>query len=220
RVRAGHRRTGRDAAHARCRTRGASRGIRRRSSQRGIPLRSFAAGTCRRLGYRMKPFALVIALLAVLLAFSARGSVRAQIPPPPTPSPDPHLYSDPAMNFMAPPEAVLLGRRYLKLDQLTGELQTIAVWAVRPGKDDMRTLQLSMESFDGPPDQWEGQFESQMHNAGGNGLLIRNKTPMALLNGMPASFVEVTSGSGFTTQKEYAIVWADGQRGIVLSEST
>jgi len=59
-----------------------------------------------------------------------------------------------------------------------------------------------------------------MHNAGGNGLLIRNKTPMALLNGMPASFVEVTSGSGFTTQKEYAIVWADGQRGIVLSEST
>ena len=37
---------------------------------------------------------------------------------------------------------------------------------------------------------------------------------------VPASFVEVTSGSGFTTQKQYAVVWADGQRGIVLSEST
>lgn len=168
----------------------------------------------------MKPFALIVSLLAVVLAFSARGAVRAQVPPPPTPSPDPHLYSDPGMNFTAPPEAVLLGRRYLSLSALTDELQTVAVWAVRPGKDDMRTIQLSMESFEGAPDQWEGQFESQMHNAGGNGLLIRNKTPMALLNGMPAHFVEVTSGSGFTTQKQYAIVWADGQRGIVLSEST
>ncbi len=167
----------------------------------------------------MKPIAVVISILTLLLAFSARGSVRAQIPVP-TPSPDLHLYSDPGMNFMAPPEAVLLGRRYLKPSELGDELQSVAVWAVRPGKEDMRTIQLSMEAFDGPPDQWEGQFESQMHSAGGNGLLIRNKTPMSLLNGMPASFVEVTSGSGFTTQKQFAIVWADGQRGIVLSESS
>ena len=39
---------------------------------------------------------------------------------------------------------------------------------------------------------------------------------MALLNGMPAYFVEVAYGSGFDARKEYAIVWADGQRGIVL----
>lgn len=168
----------------------------------------------------MKPLAVVVSLLAFALALVTSDPVRAQIPPPPTPSPDPHLYSDPGMNFTAPSDAVLAGRRYLKLDQLGDELQTVAVWVLRPGKEDMRTIQLSMEAFDGPPNQWEGQFESQMHSAGGSGLLIRNRTPIALLNGMPATFVEVTSGTGFTTQKQYAVVWADGQRGIVLSEST
>lgn len=168
----------------------------------------------------MKPFAVAIgALAALVLALAPQAMVRAQIPPEATPSPDPHTYTDPAMNFIAPPDAVLVGRRYPKLSELGSDLSTVAVWVLRPGKDDMRTISLSMESFDGPPDQWEGQYESQMHNAGGSGLLIRGKTPMSLLNGMPANFVEVTSGSGFTTQKQYAIVWADGQRGIVLAES-
>ena len=167
----------------------------------------------------MKPFAVTIAALAAIFAFASQSAVRAQIPPPATPSPDPHIYSDPAMTFTAPSDAVLYGRGYPKLSELGSDLQTVAVWLLRPGKDDMRTITLSMEAFDGAPDQWEGQFESQMHNAGGSGLLIRNKTPMSLLNGMPANFVEVTSGSGFTTQKQYAVVWADGQRGVVLSET-
>ena len=67
--------------------------------------------------------------------------------------------------------------------------------------------------------QWEAQFESQTHGSQ-EGTLIRNKTPMTLLNGMPATFVEVAYGGGFDARKEYAIVWADGQRGIVLSETT
>ncbi|HYL27322.1 MAG TPA: hypothetical protein VEW74_05765, partial [Candidatus Nitrosotalea sp.] len=37
--------------------------------------------------------------------------------------------------------------------------------------------------------------------------------------GMPAYFVEVAYGSGFDAKKEYAIVWADGVRGVVLSET-
>ena len=74
-------------------------------------------------------------------------------------------------------------------------------------------------SLHAAPDQWEGQFESQTHGAQ-EGTLIRNKTPMTLLNGMPATFVEVAYGSGFDAKKEYAIVWADGQRGIVLAETT
>ncbi len=43
---------------------------------------------------------------------------------------------------------------------------------------------------------------------------------MTLLNGMPATFVEVAYGSGFDARKEYAVVWADGQRGVVLEETT
>ena len=166
----------------------------------------------------MKRFVFYAVLAAALLVLMPHRAVRAQAVAP-TPSPDPHTYSDAAMNFTAPADALLVGRHYVTPDDLTGDLQPVAVWVLHPGKEDMRTISISMEAFEGQPSQWEGQFESQMHNAGGNGLLIRNKTPMTLLNGMPATFVEITSGNGFTTQKQYAIVWADGQRGVVLAES-
>jgi hypothetical protein len=120
------------------------------------------------------------------------------------------------MNFTAPADAVLMGRRELKLGDLTDDLETVAQWVLDPGKEDARVIAIAMESYDGPPEQWEAQFESQTHNAQ-DGSLIRNQTPMGLLNGMPAHFVEVTYGSGFDSRKEYAIVWADGLRGIVLS---
>jgi hypothetical protein len=161
----------------------------------------------------MKPLS-VFAL--VLLALAAAGPAVAQIPPP---TPDPHTYSDPAMNFTAPADAVLLARQEVPLQQLGQDLQPVALWLLNPGKEDARTIQLAMEAYEGPPDQWEGQFESQTHGAQ-EGTLIRNKTPMTLLNGMPAYFVEVAYGSGFDARKEYAIVWADGQRGIVLSETS
>jgi hypothetical protein len=164
----------------------------------------------------MKAF---LILSSVLLAFAVAAPVEAQIPPPPTPTPDPHTYSDAAMDYTAPPEAVLVGRQPTSPDQLSEDLQTVAMWVLRPGQEDARTIQLSMESYSGAPDQWEGQFESQTHGAQ-DGTLIRNKTPITLLNGMPAYFVEVAYGSGFEARKEYAIVWADGQRGIVLSETT
>ncbi len=137
----------------------------------------------------------------------------------PTPSPDPHTYTDPGMAFTAPADAVLLGRQEVPPSQLGQDLQPIAEWLLHPGKENARTIQLSMEAYDGPPDQWEAQFESQTHGAQ-DGTLIRNKTPMTLLNGMPAYFVEVAYGSGFDARKEYAILWADGERGIVLAETS
>lgn len=136
----------------------------------------------------------------------------------PTPSPDPHLYSDPAMTFVAPSDAVLVNRQEVPLTALGEDLEPVAAWVLDPGKEDARTIQISMEAFNGAPEQWEGVFESQTHSSG-DGMLIRNKTPMSLLNGMPAYFVEIAYGSGFDARKEYAIVWADGQRGIVLSET-
>jgi hypothetical protein len=164
----------------------------------------------------MKRLAPLLALPLLVLATTT--ILRAQIPPPPTPTPDPHTYSDPAMNYTAPDDAYLLGRRLVSLDQLGEDLSTIAAWVLHPGKEDARMIQLQMEAYDGPPNQWEGQFESQTHGSQ-DGTLIKNKTPMTLLNGMPAYFVEVTYGSGFDSRKEYAVVWADGQRGIVLSET-
>ncbi|HEX3368144.1 MAG TPA: hypothetical protein VHS56_01090 [Candidatus Cybelea sp.] len=137
-----------------------------------------------------------------------------------SPAPDPHVYTDAAMNFTAPTNAVLVGRVItFSLDSLTTDLQPVATWVIRPGEEDARTIQLQMESYTGSPSQWEAQFESQTHG-GDSSSLIRNKTPMTLLNGMPATFVEVAYGSGFDARKEYAVVWADGQRGVVLQETT
>ncbi|MGC1380733.1 MAG: hypothetical protein WA814_06880 [Candidatus Baltobacteraceae bacterium] len=137
----------------------------------------------------------------------------------PTPAPDPHTYSDQAMTYTAPQDAVLAGRQYLRTADLNSDLQTVAVWVLHAGKEDARTITLSMEAYDGDPNEWEGQFESQTHSSQ-DGTLIRNKTPMSLLNGMPATFVEIATGSGFDSRKTYAIVWADGVRGVVLSETS
>jgi hypothetical protein len=153
---------------------------------------------------------------AALLALFVTAPSLAQTPEA-TPPPDPHSYSDPGMTFTAPTDAVLVGRQDIPLAQLGNDLQPIAAWMLRPGKEDARMIQLQMEAYNGPPDQWEAQFESQTHGAQ-DGTLIRNKTPMTLSNGMPAYFVEVAYGSGFDAKKEYAVVWADGARGIVLSE--
>jgi hypothetical protein len=158
-----------------------------------------------------------VIFLALLFALGSVGA-RAQVEAP-TPSPDPMTYTDPGMSFTAPAGAVPIARQEIPLSELGQDLTVVAAWALDPGKEDARTIQLSMEAFDGPPEQWEGVFESQTHGSQ-DGTLIRNKTPMALLNGMPAYFVEVAYGSGFDARKEYAIVWADGQRGIVLSETS
>jgi hypothetical protein len=156
---------------------------------------------------------LLVTMLVLFLGTTALP--RAQVVEA-TPTPDPLTYSDPAMNFTAPPGAMLLARRYVDVQTLPTDMEPVARWAVRPGKENAVVIDLSMESFEGAPDQWEGQFESQMHNSA-DGVLIKNKTPMSLLNGMPATFVEVTMGSGFDSRKEFAVVWADGQRGVALS---
>ena len=61
-------------------------------------------------------------------------------------------------------------------------------------------LKIEMEAFDGQPSQWEGQFESQKHGAQ-DGVLFKKRTPISLTNGMPASFVEITYGSGFDSRR-------------------
>ena len=157
-------------------------------------------------------------LIAPLLALSVSAAASAQVPQP-TPTPDPHVYTDPAMTFAAPPDAVLINRQTVSSADLTEDLQPVAAWILRPGKENARLIQISMESYSGPPDQWESQFESQTHGSQ-DGTLIKGKEAMSLLNGMPAYFVEVTYGSGFDAKKEYAVVWADGQRGVVLSETS
>jgi opacity protein-like surface antigen len=171
----------------------------------------------------MKAFTLVVLLaVAALLAGTSTAVVRAQgapaqAAPEPSQTPmDPHLYIDPGLEFTAPPEAYLAGRRIVPVAALGEDLAPVAIWAIYPGKPEVRLLRIEMESFPNNPAQWEGQFESQMHGAK-DGVLIKRKTPMTLTNGMPAQFVEITYGNGFDAKKEYAVVYADGSRGVVIS---
>jgi len=176
----------------------------------------------------MKHLSSLALFAACLLAAAAAPSlVLAQAAPPqgpppagaaePTPTPmEQHLYSDPGMDFKAPPEAYLIGRRIIPLAQLGEDLQPVGIWAIYPGKPEMRIIKIEMESFEGDPAQWEGQFESQTHGQA-DGVLFKKKTPITLTNGMPATFDEITYGSGFDSKKEYAVVFADGSRGIAIS---
>ncbi len=171
----------------------------------------------------MKAFTLVVLFaVAALLAGTSTAVVRAQgapqqAAPEPSPTPmDSHLYVDPGLEFQAPPEAYLAGRRVVPVAGLGEDLEPMAVWAIYPGKPEVRVLKIEMEAFSNAPSQWEGQFESQMHGAQ-DGVLFKKRTPITLTNGMPASFVEITYGSGFDAKKEYAVVYADGSRGVVIT---
>ncbi len=133
---------------------------------------------------------------------------------------DPHTYTDPGMTFTAPPERVSgRSRREVSLNELGDDLQAVAMWVLTAGPGGCRVRSSSRwKPSTVRPNQWEAQFESQTHSSQ-DGALIKNQTPMTLLNGMPATYVEVAYGSGFDARKEYAITWADGQRGVVLAET-
>lgn len=138
--------------------------------------------------------------------------------PVPTPSPDPHTYSDLAMNFRAPDNMLLLGRKPLPLKALTGQMQIVAVWRTQPGKGRDWVITLAMESFPGRPNPagWDTSYENELREQI-DGLFVRGKTPTTLKNGMPAMFLDLSYGEGFNSRKQFAYVWNDGERGVSLS---
>ena len=164
----------------------------------------------------------LIALVAlVTLLFTPALPSAAQTPPSPTPlptaTPNPQIFDDPAMHFIAPPEYRLV--RLLRaptLADLSNDPIVIAIWIRTEKNKPVRELTLSMESYTEAPQTFEQSFESQIRQKV-DGLLVRDKQAIALKNGMPAYFLDTTFGSGFTTMKQYDVVWADGQRGVILA---
>ncbi|HVS47026.1 MAG TPA: hypothetical protein VMS32_10230 [Verrucomicrobiae bacterium] len=154
-----------------------------------------------------------IALVAIVLGSS--HSVRAQeATPQASPSTDPHTYDDPAMHFEAPKEYFLVERRVISPDDL-GDPQIVAMWVKNPGRQDLRTLTISVEQYNGNVDQYETSVENDVR-AKIDGAIIANKTRTTTPNGMPAYFMSITSGSGFDGQKQFELVWSDGLRGVSI----
>ncbi|MHB8148475.1 MAG: hypothetical protein ACYDGM_14595 [Vulcanimicrobiaceae bacterium] len=167
----------------------------------------------------------LVALVALAFAPSVPGAaqvpaaamVRAVPTPQPTPAPDPHVYDDPAMHFVAPAHYQLVTRvASVALSDLSNDPVVVAVWVLREKGKPQRELTLSMESYTSAVNTFESSFESQIRQKV-DGLLVRDKQAITLKNGMPAYFVDTTFGSGFTTAKQYDVVWADGQRGVILA---
>jgi hypothetical protein len=155
-------------------------------------------------------------VLAAVLALVPLGAL-AQVPDA-TPTPDAHQYNDPAMHFSAPPDFYPVGQRNLSVDQLTDDLQMVAGWVSRPKNRNDRPLQLGiqMQSFDGSLDGFSSTFEEQLRGSF-QSALFKDKQNISLRNGMPALFMQMSSGEGFASQTMYIVLWIDGQRGVAVS---
>ncbi len=157
-----------------------------------------------------------LVLLAVLSAFVASpGLLHAQIPPAPaTPPPDPMVYTDPAMTFHAPAGFTAVGQRQIDVDKLGEDPEIVAGW-IGTDKDHPRRLYIQQEYFEGSVQDFDGVYEEQIRGDADNAL-FKDKQNVSLKNGMPAMFMAMTSGEGFSEQKVYILMWADSQRGVAI----
>lgn len=154
---------------------------------------------------------LVIALAAFV---AAPASIHAQTSAEAGPTPDPQVYEDPAMHFRAPNGFLSIGQHPISLDKLSDDPQVVAGW-VYPDRDHPRRLAVQIEYYEGDVGGFDAVLEQQMRDQFETAI-FKNKQKTSLKNGMPAMFMEMTSGEGFNVQKAYILLWADGQRGVAL----
>ena len=130
-------------------------------------------------------------------------------------TPAPNQFSDPAMNFTAPPgflKAPFPPHSPTDFEQPT----VVAGFYQNPGKPSMKTITIQMESFQGSLSGFEMVTENELRDQG-DGVFFKKKQLTTLSNGMPAYWQDITVGSGFSEVKRYQYVWIDGVRGVVLA---
>jgi hypothetical protein len=162
----------------------------------------------------MKMRALVVTLLAAL-CMPAFGAAQVTAP---TPTPDPLVYDDPGMHYVAPAGARLMGQMEEGTpDKLSQDPTTVATWLVGTGRN-TNIISISMELYSGDLDGFDSTFENTLRGED-SATLVKSKEHVFLSNPMPALFVDVTQGAGFSTHKIFAYIWIDRQRAVVLSDS-
>ncbi|MDE2483442.1 MAG: hypothetical protein KGN02_14795 [bacterium] len=152
-------------------------------------------------------------LFAALLAMLVPALAVAQVPGA-TPTPDPMVYDDPAIHFQAPSGWYPVGQRRIKPDDLGSNPEAVAGW-VNSSTGRVESLVLQLQSFSGSLDDFETTYEQEMRQEF-SGTFIKNKERTSLANGMPAYYMEMTTGEGFTTTKAFIVIWIDGVRGVAL----
>jgi hypothetical protein len=154
-----------------------------------------------------------LALLALLVLICAPFSARAQQATP-TPNAHPETFDDLGMHFTAPSIfRPIFQKDGLKIVDIE-EPAVVAMW-VLPGQRPKQLL-VMQQAFSGSLGAFEQQYSQQLRDQGGEGALIRNRQNYTLKNGMPARYMEMTSGEGFSLKKAYVVIWVDGYRGCAV----
>lgn len=164
---------------------------------------------------RSAPLALAL-LTSVIFATSGQAA-RPTPAPAPTPTQNPHVYSDRAMRVTVPDDYRLLGMRQLDPTAITGQ-QVVAVWTKGAG-DGHITIAIAIEPFPGLDlDAYETQAANTARE-GGQGVLVDKKVRTSTANRMPAYWLSIVMGSGFTQVRRYEYIWTDGVRGCTVAIS-
>lgn len=162
----------------------------------------------------MNRFVLGVALCALV---SGTAPALAQYAPAPNPqTTQTNTYNDPAMSFTAPAGFKYGGGQ--PYDPSAANPSVVATFVKNPGKPDMHVIQIQIEPFDGGLSGYETLSENELRGQT-DGVFVGNKHQVALSNGMPAMFEEISVGEGFSEMKRWEYLWVDGQRGIILSDT-
>lgn len=167
----------------------------------------------------MKKFLVVLTLAAAVAAFKPASAQSAAGYATRTPTPAPTVsfaFEDAALHF-APSKAFLrmpaAGPKWQEATRLT----PMAAWVRDYGKEQQQTIVLAMEVWDGTSlDGWEAQFENEIRQQI-DGVFVSSKKQTKLGNGMPAYFLKLSYGEGFSSMRQFVYVYLDGRRGVALS---
>lgn len=156
---------------------------------------------------------LALALLGLLAPLRAWGD------PTPAPTPDPsRVFTDPAMTFVAPAAFHKLPVQAHDPAKFEDGKAVVAVFVRDAKTRNMTTISITQDEFPKPDAKAFAEAADNDLRGGSDNAFIK-RYDAQLANGMPAVFEEVTVGSGFDQVLSYRYLWADGVRGIIVTET-
>ncbi|MGZ3497812.1 MAG: hypothetical protein ACXWNK_15110 [Vulcanimicrobiaceae bacterium] len=164
----------------------------------------------------MKRIIGAIAICLLVAPAAASAAPQAAYAPAPAASPAVGHYSDPAMEYTAPADY-----RQLNIPPHDpADFQqpaVVAAFVKNPGSDSQRLITISMQNWDGfSLTGFEGTYENETRSQV-DSFFVSKKEQTKLANGMPAFWLELSVGSGFSSQKWFQYEWVDGVRAVTVS---
>lgn len=159
-----------------------------------------------------------VAAFVLLAGLPVAGAYAADAPAV-APTPFPEAFDDAGMHFTAPAPYRRIPLSPPVIDAETDKLTPVGGYIRNQGQQDERTIVIAMRAFSATSlEAWETTLENDLRTAIPD-LFVSHKTKVNLKNGMPAFFLKLAHGEGFTSMQQYGYAVFDGQRGIWVSVS-